>query len=151
MTTIAYRDGVMAADSGSWMGDARHGWAEKLAKGPDGTLYGVAGGAPEALGFLDWVNAGANPETMPHAEALPDGGNSFIVLAVSPGGPVRIICAKGVETYDAPYFSIGGGSATAFGALYAGATAAQSIEAAKEHGSSAFGRVQTISHGDFAC
>lgn len=136
----------MAADSGSWMGDACHSWANKLAKGPDGTLYGVAGGAPQALGFLDWVNSGADPNTMPQAEALPDGGNSFIVLAVSPGGPVRIICAKGVETYEAPYFAIGGGSATAFGALCAGATAADAIEATKEHGSSAHGRVLTIAH-----
>lgn len=148
MTTIAYRDGVMAADSGSWMGEASHGWAEKLAKGPDGTLYGVAGGAPEALGFLEWVKAGADPEAMPKAEALPDDRNSFIVLAVSPGGPVRIIAARGVETYNAPYFAIGGGSATAFGALWAGASAADAIEATKEHGSSAHGRVLTISHED---
>jgi hypothetical protein len=146
MTTIAYRDGVMAADSGSWMGDACHSWANKLAKGPDGTLYGVAGGAPEALGFLDWVNAGANPETMPKAEVMPDGGNSFLVMAVSSGGPVRVIAAKGVETYDAPYFAIGGGSATAFGALWAGASATDAIEATKEHGSSAHGSVRPISH-----
>ena len=148
MTTLAYRDGIMAADSGSWMGDASHGWADKLAKGPDGTLYGVAGNAPEALGFLEWVRAGADPNTMPKAEALPDDGNSFIVLAVSRGGPVRIIAARGVETYNAPYFAIGGGSATAFGALWAGASAADAIEATKEHGSSAHGRVLTISHED---
>jgi ATP-dependent HslUV protease subunit HslV len=146
MTTIAYKNGVMAADSGSWMGDASHGWAEKLAKGPDGTLYGVAGGAPEAMGFLDWVRAGADAETMPRAEALPDGGSTFIVLAVSPNGPVRIFCAKGIETYQAPYFAIGAGSATAFGALWAGASAADAIEATKEHGSGAHGRVLTISH-----
>lgn len=151
MTTIAYRDGIMAADSGSWMGDATHSWANKLAKGLDGTLYGVAGGAPEALGFLDWVNAGADPEHMPVAEAMPDGGNSFIVLAVSPGGPVRIIGAKGVETYDAPYFAIGGGAATAFGALWAGASAADAIEATKEHGSGAHGHTRTISHGAPTC
>ncbi|MFD1944729.1 hypothetical protein [Paradevosia shaoguanensis] len=151
MTTIAYRDGIMAADSGSWMGDACHGWADKLAQGPDGTLYGAAGHAPEAMAFLEWVRAGADPATMPKPEAVGDDGNSFIVLAVSPGGPVRLIAAKGVEAYDAPYFAIGGGSATAFGALWAGASAVEAIEATKEHGSSAFGRVRAISHGDFAC
>lgn len=145
MTTIAYRDGVMAADSGSWQGDACHGWAVKLARGNDGALYGVAGNAPEAMAFLAWVNSGYRGE-QPKAEALPDGGNAFIVMAVSPDGPVRLIAARGEETYHVPYFAIGAGSATAFGALHAGASAASAIEATKEHGQGAFGAVRTISH-----
>lgn len=145
MTTIAYRDGIMAADSGSWQGGASHGWAMKLARGKDGVLYGVAGNAPEAMGFLAWVNSGYEGE-QPKAEPLPDGGNAFIVLAVAPGGPVRLIAARGEESYDAPYFAIGAGAPTAFGAFHAGASAYDAIEAAKEHGEGAFGAVRTISH-----
>lgn len=145
MTTVAYRDGVMAADSGAWIGDASHGWAVKLAKGKDGALHGVAGNAAECGTYLDWVNAGYEGDE-PRAEALPDNASSFIVLIVPPSGPLRLRTAKGVEVYDAPYFAIGAGSPTAYGALFAGATAEQAIEAAKEHASGAFGQVRTIRH-----
>lgn len=145
MTTIAYRDGVMAADSGSWQGGASHPWANKLAKGADGVLYGVCGNAPEAMGFLAWVEGGYRGE-QPKPEPLPDGGNAYLVLAVAPGGPIRIIGARGEESYDAPYFALGAGAPTAFGAFYAGATAQIAIDAAKEHGEGAFGAVRTISH-----
>lgn len=145
MTTIAYRDGVMASDSGSWMGDACHGWARKLAKGPDGTLYGVSGNAAQCTTFLDWVDAGCIGDA-PNAEARDNDVSSFIVLAAPVKGAIRIITSRGDEKYDVPYFSIGAGAATAFGALWAGASAEDAIEATKEHGSNAFGRVQTISH-----
>lgn len=45
MTIVVYRNGVMAADSGAWASSAKHSFGEKLAMGPDGTLYGVAGHA----------------------------------------------------------------------------------------------------------
>jgi hypothetical protein len=147
MTTIAYRDGVMAADSGAWAGDAAHGWARKLAKGPDGTLYGTAGNAAEATTFLDWVEGGcvgARPAAVREGEDGKD--SSFIVLAAPPTGRLILITARGEEKYDAPYYAVGGAAACAFGALFAGASAETAIEAAKEHGSSAFGRVQTIRH-----
>ena len=146
MTTIAYRDGIMASDSGSWAGEARHGWARKLARGPDGTLYGCAGNAAQADGFLKWVDAGCQGD---HPKADREGQDgresSFIVLAVTPGGPIRLITARGEECYtDAPYYAIGAASATAFGALFMGATAEQALKAASEHGSGAFGKIKTV-------
>ncbi|GAA2867421.1 ATP-dependent HslUV protease subunit HslV [Aminobacter niigataensis] len=147
MTTIAYRAGVMASDSGSWIGDASHGWAVKLAKGIDGALHGVAGNAAECCAYLGWVKGGYRGDE-PRADAEPDNRSSFIVLIVPPEGALRLRTAKGDEVYEAPYFSIGAGSATAYGAMFAGATAEQAIEAAKEHASGAFGPVQSIRHKD---
>lgn len=148
MTTIAYRAGIMASDSGSWAGDASHGWARKLVKGADGTLYGVAGDAAQADGFLKWVSAGRlDPAPVIDRQGTDGCDSSIIILAVTPGGPIRLITARGEECYpDAPYYAIGSGAATAFGALFMGATAEQAIEAAKEHGSGAFGRVQSLRH-----
>lgn len=146
MTTVAYRGGVMAADSGCWIGDAKHGWAEKLAKAPDGTLYGVSGGTAECCGFLEWVRAGAGE--MPRPVRKDEGHNSFIALAVSPGGPIRLLAAGGWETFPAaPYYAIGGSLEIALGALWHGATAEAAIEAALAHGTAAFGAVQSIRHG----
>lgn len=145
MTTIAYRDGVMAADTGVWTGDACHFVARKLARGTDGTLYGCAGNAAEANAFLKWVDGGCVGE-MPSPRPDKDDGNSFIVLKVASGGPIVIITAHGEEEYEAEYYAIGGGNATAFGALYAGAPAKIAIEATIMHGQAAMGEVRCIHH-----
>jgi hypothetical protein len=143
MTVVAYRDGVMASDSGAWMGDASHGWAEKLARGMGGALYGVAGRAAQCEEFLAWVRAGERGE---HPTPAPtDNGSSFIVLVSQRDGTVEVITAHGRERYrDAPYFAIGAGAPTAFGALHAGATAEGAIAAAIEHGSNAHGSIRSI-------
>lgn len=143
MTTIAYRDGVMAADSGCWIGDARHGWARKLARGPDGGLYGCAGNAAQVRAFLAWVDAGY-VGVRPEPEREKDDGNSFIVLVAAPSGPLRLITARGEEEHEAPYFAIGAGCVAAFGAMFAGATAETAIAAAIEHASGAMGQVQSV-------
>lgn len=148
MTTIAFKGRVMAADSGSWAGDASHAWARKLAVGPRGTLYGVCGNADECCGFLDWVHDGEQGD-MPKPRALPDGGSSFLVLRAScldgvHGGVVDVITAYGAEEYEAPYYAIGSGSQAAFAAMYVGASAKKAIKAAKAHASGTFGKVQTI-------
>jgi hypothetical protein len=144
MTTIAYRDGVMAADSGCWMGAASHGWAEKVARAPDGSLYGVTGDAAECETYPDWVREGASGDH-PAPRRLGVDGNSFLVLIARPCGLIEIIASGGIERYrGAPYFAVGSGAATAFGALFMGATAEQAIEAAKEHGEGAFGAVRTV-------
>jgi len=142
LTTIAYRDGIMASDSGSW-GNATHGWAKKLAKGKDGILYGVTGNAAECDAFLSWVNSGYEGE-QPVAEKEDENCSSFCVLIAEKDKPIRYRTSRGDETYDAPYYAVG--SSVAWGALYAGSTAIVAIEAAREHGSSCVGKVQTISH-----
>lgn len=147
MTTIAFRDGVMASDSGSWSGDASHGWARKVAQGPDGTLYGTAGNAAECGEFLNWVDGGCVGERpKPETTNVEKNESSFIVLIARPGARIGLLTAKGEERYDAPYYAIGIGAPVAFGALFMGATAEQAIEAAKEHGAGAFGRVQSMRH-----
>lgn len=146
MTTIAFRDGIMAADSGSWAGDASHGFAEKLARGADGTLYGVAGNAAESEGFLEWVRCGCNGSSPKPVYTADRKESSFIVLIARPGERIGLLSGGGEERYDAPYYAIGAGAVAAFGALFMGATAVQSIEAAKEHGVGAFGKIRTVNH-----
>ena len=145
MTTIAYRDGVMAADSGAWHGDALNPWAKKVAKGKDGVLYGLTGNAAECSAYIAWVNGGYNGDE-PKARSLNDGENSsFVVVIGKAGDLIRLRTALGDETYDAPYISIGGGSQACYGAMYAGSDAITAIQAAIEHGTSAAGKVQSVS------
>jgi hypothetical protein len=135
----------MSADSGAWNDSSRHDGALKVARGPDGTLYGTVGHAPECAAFLAWVHAGCR-EDMPLPTATPDRESSFVVIAVSQHGPVRIISAYGEERYHAPYFAIGAGAPCAWGALYAGADAITAVHAAIAHSDGAAGHVCTITH-----
>jgi hypothetical protein len=145
MTTIAYRNGVMAAESGVWIGDAAFPWARKLAKGNDGTLYGVSGSGTDAAAFLKWIEDG---EEGPMPRGRPIGDEmSIVILKVPLIGPISSINAIGEEVYpDAPYIAWGAGATVALGAMFAGADAETAIKAALTHSSGAIGRVQSIFH-----
>jgi hypothetical protein len=144
MTTIAYRDGVMASDTGVWIGDGVHSCARKLAVGADGTLYGGAGNSALVNTFLKWVDSGYQGD-MPKPTPKGDDASSFVILISPPDGQtIRLLTAQGEEEYVAEYFAIGGGNATAFGALFAGASAETAIAATIEHGCSAHGKIATI-------
>jgi len=146
MTTIAYRDGIMASDSGVWFGDAAAPFARKLIRGFDGTLYGFSGWAAHAQRYMDWVEKGCEGEE-PKSEALEKGDSSLLVLKVPVRGPIALLTARGPELYPgAPYFAIGSGNVGALCAMHAGATAEGAIWAAIMHASGADSPVRTICH-----
>lgn len=148
MTVIAYRDGVMAADSGSFSGGRVHGFCKKLARADDGTLYGIVGSAAEAARFLSWVDSGREGDApVPRISNAAENESAFYVLVARPGADPEMLTGFGVEPYfDAPYIAIGGASEAALGALHAGATARAAVLAAIEHSQWAHGPVRTISH-----
>ena len=148
MTVIAYRDGVMAADSGSFSSGTVHGFARKLARGPDGTLYGGLGNAPEVARFLAWVDGGCEghpPDA--YRTDRENGDSSFCILRARPGAGPELVTAYGVEPYvGAPYMAVGAAREAALGALHAGAGAEDAVRAAVEHSQWAHGPVRSISH-----
>ena len=126
MTTIVYRDGVMAADSRGYSGTSRpFGERCKVQRFADARLVGASStepGAAEAV--IKWLAQGADPEAKLPAKftLLAVDRHGFAVLAVdSPylSGPV-----------DAPYFAIGSGDAYALGAMAVGADAVRACEIA---------------------
>ena len=141
MTTIAYRDGVMAADTGVWMGGACLTGAVKIAKGADGCLHGVAGHAGACCDYLEWVKNGERGDAPQPERANEE--STFIALCVNvQAGTIRLLTAYGVEHLDGvPYVSIGSGAAAALGAMFAGADAEQAIRAAMAHTEGARGDV----------
>lgn len=147
MTTIAYRAGVMAADTGSLYGDAKIAGVNKLAVGPDGAVYGAAGNASLARVFLDWVRSGY---TGPRPE-IPldrDGNNEAVFLRADPLGSLELITHFGAEDMAGfSYMAIGADAAVALGAMHAGATASGAVAAAIEHGRWTSGQIAQISVG----
>lgn len=131
MTTIAYRDGVMAADSrfteDSEAGGTRLGRCEKLYR-REHAIVGLAGESAPGLVFLDWYDKGAaiadRPELLVHGEA------DFSAL---------VLRADGLYSYDKwcrgekvlnKFWAIGSGAKAALGAMEHGASAAEAVKIA---------------------
>lgn len=131
MTTIAYRDGVMAGDSGCWLSNVKYSSAIKVAKGHDGSLHGVAGTAGDALGYLKWVTDGMCGEPpKPDSVNREEGRGAFVALVIPPkNGLARLWTAYGWEDHhDVSFIAIGAGAEMAIGAMAAGASAERAVE-----------------------
>lgn len=150
MTVIAYRAGIIAADTGSSRDDAAHAYSRKITRDSDGTLYGTAGNAAECDSFLRWVedHKQGDPPSARKLEINDRDHSSYIVLVVPIDTKVIwVLTAYGRECFhNTPYFAVGAGAPTAFGALWAGASAHDAVLAAIEHGYGCHGRVQTLGH-----
>jgi hypothetical protein len=150
MTVITYRAGVLAADSGNFQGCVIQSGANKVARAPDGTLHGATGNAADASTYLAWVRSGCvgdAPAIRRTKEAESEA--AFHVLRVRPNGAPELLTAYGIEIFeDVPYLAFGAASEAALGALYAGATAVQAVEAAIAHSQWAHGPVRSVRHED---
>jgi hypothetical protein len=146
MTTIAYRDGVMAGDSGNNFSNVIYRSALKVARGPDGSLHGITGGAGEAGEYLRWVIAGmVGDPPKPEATNPQEGRSSFVVLIALPSGLVRLWTAYGMEDHhNIPFMAAGAGSEIAIGAMAAGASAERAVEIVAEYSSYAALPVVTV-------
>lgn len=128
MSVIVYRDGVMAADTRAYSGDATPiGHKMKIFRLTDGSLVGIATNKPglgEAL--VNWFNAGCTHE------ALPDGELVFSALLVRPTGDVFLYSDSPYPSgpLAGHYFAIGSGDRYALGAFAMDATAEQAVSAA---------------------
>ena len=142
MTIIAYRNGVMAADSSAWIGRSVHRWSRKLLRSEDGCLFGVTGQCAEGQAYLSWI-AGFQQGREPMPSVI-DGDTSFDVLRVQPDGKIAVLTQFGWEAFAAPYYVIGAAQAVAWGALFAGADAETAVRAAIEHSDAASGDVVAI-------
>lgn len=126
MTTIAYRDGVLAADTQISQNDRIIGHAIKIRRLPDGSLLGFAGDTSVGQKLL---------QVEDHAQALhfqfdKDAGDGILV---SPTGEVHHLEYNGHCQVTGDYFATGSGWQIALGAMAAGLTARGAVELAIKH------------------
>ena len=142
VTTIAYREGVVAGDTGSAMGYALTNDAIKVARGVGGAVHGCSGAGACCSEYLEWVKSGyrGNPP-MPEMDGE---SSTFIILKSERVGSVEIISARGTERYETAYFAIGAGAEVALGAMHAGADAEGAVNAAIAHSTCTSGRVISV-------
>jgi hypothetical protein len=121
MTTIACRNGVMAADSRMTI-NGRMSTCVKIFK-RDGDVLGLAGDDAPALLFLDWYGSGK-----PRPSILVDGNADFYVLVLDKQKRMWLYdkWCRG-EHITARYYAIGTGADAAMAAMRAGASAKRAV------------------------
>lgn len=128
MTTVAFRNGVMASDRESNLHGAE---VDKVFCGEGGILYGIAGVLSKCRKVVDWLIS----QNTAFPSDPPDVGSDedWNVLVAYPDGSLFL--------YDwhlyplqmkAPFLAIGSGSGYAMGAMAAGASAKKAVEIASQ-------------------
>ena len=121
MTTIVYRDGVLAADSLVQMSDTHVGNVAKIVEADKGTWIALAGTLVAQSMFVEFIKTGERPDKL--------GDQSFTAIVARSDGSIEQWDAPGVmlPRIDAPFIAEGTGMFYALGAMAMGATAEQVV------------------------
>jgi ATP-dependent protease HslVU (ClpYQ) peptidase subunit len=122
MTCVAYRNGIIAADSMSVVEEVKLNNEVKVAK-RKGHLFGLSGDAmPPLEEAIDWYFKKNRGTLKPY---------KFSLLVVTPEGKVYDIDQNnGQVAITAPFYAVGSGAIGAMCAMEVGATAEQAVAAA---------------------
>lgn len=142
MTTIAYRDGVLAADQLLTRNDIVIGLRTKIFRLKSGDLVAGCGNSGAVATLRGWYDAGAKG-------VQPEAPNSALVVFQCDGG-ILIFEAGHSHRLDrsaAAFHAFGSGNEIALGAMAAGATAEQAVAAAIALDVYSGGRVDILTLG----
>ena len=129
MTTIAYRDGVMAADTGSNF-DGLKSEARKIFRVGD-ALLGGAGNFVDFIVFKQWWQTGSDLKDLPEFRQYgSNDGPNFTALVASPAGLTWWSQHFQPEDLMVEFWAIGSGAMAALAAMHMGTDAAKAIEIA---------------------
>jgi ATP-dependent HslUV protease subunit HslV len=139
MTTIVYRDGVMAADTRMIQRTAIIGNITKIVRRNDGALCGGAGDAAWVVAFHDWFLAGEQGDP----PAVPDSCKGLVAVKRR---PVELFEQSGAFKFKAPYVAIGSGMEFALGAMHMGASAPAAVRTAMKFDPGTGGKLMVLTH-----
>jgi len=130
MTTVAYKDGVMAADR-AISGGGHIGTTRKVTRRKsDGSLIGFCGTVSVCQRWVEWFLAGERG-TAPTLGTDEDSASQIMV--VRPDGTVENHDRYGKAMFEAPYYAMGSGADYALGAMAFGASARQAVASSIKH------------------
>lgn len=141
MTTIAYRDGVLAADTLNTSGTYRDGYVTKIVK-KGRILAGASGCGIMTRRFLDWVRAGMPGD----APAMVNGEDKAYGHIFMPDGTRLTLWPNGWATDRQAFWADGSGWEFAKGAMAMGASAEQAIGIAVQHDTKSGGEIVVLRH-----
>lgn len=141
MTTIAYRDGVMAGD-GRCTSQSNIVLTErfrKVWKLHNGVLIGACGFSSSVNPYIAWLK---NP--VGERPSLGDKDSNTAMIVVRPNGKIEDHDWIGIDQMDAPFFAIGSGRYAAFAAMHMGADATKAVQIAAKLDPFTGGRIRTV-------
>ncbi len=130
MTTVAVRDGVMAADTQCYRGDLR-GTYRKISR-HGGKLIGCAGSVCDVLVLTQWyLTANRASADKPAFSTVNDEEVSAVLLVLRDAAVIELVsCFGHVEVLDTPFWAVGSGAQAAMAAMHMGADAKRAVEIA---------------------
>lgn len=137
MTTIAYRDGVLAADTLFNANDMRDSYGPKIFR-VGKVLVGVAGSIAAGLRLRGWVESGMKGES-PYFGT--DHGNGIVASEAG----VMVWSGAGCWPVREPFYALGSGQAFAIGAMAAGKRSDQAVRIAARFDIYTGGKVTILS------
>jgi hypothetical protein len=127
VTTVAYRNGVLAADTQLTCSDGSKLLAHKIQRLVDGSHYACAGDTTAILRVQRWMQRGMPSRPRPRIGK----DLSIDLLLVKPDGTAWLLNeAFDFEPVENEFIAIGSGAAYAMGAMACGRTAVQSVKVA---------------------
>ena len=141
MTVITIKDGVLACDSGATAYGVHVGTVSKARRLGDGSVVAVSGHMEQASHLLSQMEQDGRAEIA---------GDEVCAAWLMPDGGIRVLdgpCPEWAEI-EAPFFALGSGSALAYGAMAAGASAERAVEIACDMATDCRGPVRTFKAGE---
>lgn len=148
MTTIAYRDGICAADTGTTQGGSQFSHTTKIARNTVGDIAAASGETGFCYAFKNWFIDGENGEP-PKIERADDHDRGCGVIFRASGEIIRFE-SSGMFKQRAPFYALGSGRNEALGAMWMGASAVQAVQAAIDLDEGTFGDIDVLSHAPSA-
>lgn len=146
MTTIAYRNGVMCADTQAYLGpgEPKHARKSKVFRLKDGSLLGVSSSiVGAAVRLVPWVEEGCDHDNWPVVKDA-DKELKFEMMQVFRSGEVRYWNdAYTPTTIDVPFHAVGSGASYALGAMAAGCEATGAVRIACDFDPFSGGNIET--------
>lgn len=139
MTIIAYKAGIMAADTLCSSGGLKVGQVKKLAKNKRGDLMGCSGASGWCQAMIRWFVEGEEDPMpfVPQEATGEDTGKAMIVRVSAPQQAITLYSnprnfPDEITVSTRQGIACGSGRAEAMGAMHAGANAIQAVEAAMD-------------------
>jgi|TARA_R100001530_G_C4196269_1_gene123520 ATP-dependent protease HslVU (ClpYQ) peptidase subunit len=145
MTTIAYRDGIIASDSQETYGDGRIGYCKKLYRLKD-VILATSGDSYTGLIFVDWYERGARLEDAPDLSHV-QSDEDFECLVIEDLDNIytinRFFQKYPIEMPDG-FCAIGWGSPYAIASMEMGADARKAVQVASKYDCYTGGKIKVM-------
>jgi hypothetical protein len=141
MTAIAYRSGILAADTVSFCEGLKYGTSPKIRQRDDGAMAGAAGRHDLCEFFLDAFMA----DTLDNFHPTVSDDDGFVGMIVDADGTVWEFTDLGkYRAPKTPFHAIGSAHVFLIGAMAAGASSQEAVRLAIIYCADVGGKVQTL-------